>query len=91
MLEAVDAKKHCAACFIDLSKAFDTVDHSILRQRLYTIGMSDHAAGWFSNYLSNRKQCVQSDGLCSGFLNTVNSVPQGSVLGPIFIYIHYSQ
>ena len=54
MLEAMDAKKYCVARFIDLSKAFDTVDHSILRQQPSTIGMSDHAVGWFS------KQCVQS-------------------------------
>ena len=76
MLEAMDAKKYSDALFIDLSKASDTVDHSILRQRLSTIGMSHRAVGWFSNYLSNRKQCVQSDGLCSWFLNTVNGVLQ---------------
>ena len=54
IVEAMDAKKYCAALFIDLSKAFDTVDQSISCQRLSTIGMSDHAVGWFSNYFSGR-------------------------------------
>lgn len=45
--------------FIDLSKALDTVDHGILGQRLLEISLSVRAVDWFSNYLLDRKQCVQ--------------------------------
>ena len=54
----LDNKQSCAALFIDLSKAFDTVDHQILKQRLLSIGLSSHAVGWFVNYPSERSQCV---------------------------------
>lgn len=86
--EALDKKNHCAALFIDLSKAFDTVDHAILCQRLSDIGLSSHAVGWFTNYLSHRKQCVQFGDLTSNFLTVSNGVPQGSVLGPTLFTIY---
>jgi hypothetical protein len=60
--------------FIDLSKAFDNVDHAVLVQRLKCCGMTGHALDWFSNYLLNHTQCVLE--LCSG-------VPKGSIFGPI--------
>lgn len=53
IIEALDSKKMCAALFIDLSKAFDMVNHCILKQRLLNIGLSEKAAGWFENYLSD--------------------------------------
>lgn len=46
-IESVDSKKHCAAVFIALSKAFDTVDHTSLIQLLVSIGLSKHTIGWF--------------------------------------------
>ena len=64
----LDFKEHCAALFIDLSKAFDTVDHVILKNRLKGIGLSEHSVSWFGNYLSDRSQCVKADGLTSGYL-----------------------
>ena len=45
----------------DLSKAFDTVDHAVLVQRLKCCGITGHALDWFINYLSNRTQCVMAD------------------------------
>ena len=54
--EAIDKQQHCVSLFIDLSKAFDTVDHAILRQRLSSVGLSEHAIAWFANYLSSRTQ-----------------------------------
>ena len=57
IIEALDGRKYCAALFIDLSKAFDTVDHVILADRLHKIGLSDQAVNWFSNYLSGRTVC----------------------------------
>ncbi|KAJ8287209.1 hypothetical protein GJAV_G00048920 [Gymnothorax javanicus] len=81
ILEALDKKFHCAALFVDLSKAFDIVDHSILCQRLSAIGFSSNAVGWFANYLSNRKQSVLVGELSSSMVKVSNGVPQGSVLG----------
>lgn len=84
----LDKKQSCAALFIDLSKAFDTVDHHILRLRLSSIGLSDQAVGWFENYLSERSQCVQFNGITSEPLNIANGVPQGSVLAPLLFSIY---
>jgi len=54
--DILDNKQSCAALFMNLSKAFDTVDHQILNQRLASIGISSHAVGWFVNFLSERSQ-----------------------------------
>ena len=46
--EAIDKKHHCVSLCIDLSNAFDSVDHAILRQRLSRVGLSEHAVAWFA-------------------------------------------
>ncbi len=76
---ALDRKQHCASLFIDLSKAFDMVDHDGMRHRLVSIGLSDSAVAWFSNYLSDRTQCVKVDGCFSDILTVHKGVPQGSI------------
>ena len=68
-ITAIDEKEHCAALFLDLSKAFDTVDHSVLLQKLVNIGFSSKSVKWFENYLSDRTQSVQADGLSSSCKN----------------------
>ena len=85
--EAINKKQHCVSLFIDLSVAFATVDHAILRQRLSSVGLSEHAVAWFANYLSDRTQCTQFDGLMSVKLSVFNGVPHGSV--PWSSLIHY--
>ena len=65
---------------IDLQKAFDTCDHSILLRKLEGMGVT--STNWFRPYLSDRRQCVQVGGCNSSFLDVSCGVPQGSILGP---------
>jgi hypothetical protein len=62
---ALDSKQCCAAIFIDLTKAFDTVDRSIIVGRQRSIGVSGESLAWFANYLSQRVQCIKSEHLLS--------------------------
>ena len=75
---------------IDLQKAFDTVNHDIMIDKLRAIGVSSSSLSWFESYLTGRLQCVQVDGTCSEFLPISCGVPQGSILGPqlFLIYIN---
>lgn len=81
-------KKTCAALFIDLSRAFNTVKHGILKQRLLNIPLSEKAVSWFNNYLTDRTQCVTFDGVLSKLLHVALGVLQGSMLGPLLFTIY---
>ena len=73
---------------LDLSAAFDTIDHSILLQRLeITFGVSGTALEWFKSYFSNRHQAVVIKGKKSSDHLLNYGVPQGSVLGPVHFYL----
>jgi retron-type reverse transcriptase len=76
---------------LDLSAAFDTIDHKILLNKLYTkCGMRDTALKWFKSYLSDRTQKVTIGNSHSETESLKYSVPQGSVLGPILFSIYNS-
>ena len=66
---ATDNKKHAIGVFIDLKKAFDTVDHRILIKKLEHYGVRGAASDWLKSYLSNRKQFVNIDGCSSELLD----------------------
>ncbi len=87
-LMVIDNGDFCASLFIDLSKAFDTVDHEILLHRLKSVDLSSLVIPWFKNYLSGRTQCVQDEGKLSESLDIAKGVPQGSVLGPLLFTIY---
>ena len=74
--------------FIDLSKAFDTVSHSSLVNKLITFGIKSYELQWFTNYLLNRSQCVSFDGSMSEKFKITSGVPQGSILGPLLFILY---
>lgn len=74
--------------FIDLSKAFDTVDHTILLSKLQHYGICKTNLEWFKNYLSNRKQGLHYDGNMTELKRIKCGVPQGSILGPLLFLLY---
>ena len=73
------------ACFIDLAKAFDNLNHDILCKKLGKLGITDSLGKLIINYLSNRKQCTMANGITSPYHDIVCGVPQGSILDPCYL------
>ena len=78
------------AVFLDLSAAFDLVDHTILAQKLKMYGLDDDSLEWVSTYLNQRYQAVWLDHVLSDFIEVKTGVPQGSNLGPLFFLIFFN-
>jgi hypothetical protein len=89
LLQAMDRDKISLLLLLDLSAAFDTVDHQILLDRLRIhFGIRSSALSWFQSYLNNRKQFVSVGNHKSEPTNLCFGVPQGSVLGPVLFVLY---
>ena len=87
ILEAIDKKQLTATVLLDMSEAFDSVNHGILLSKLQYIGLSFTAIKWFCSYLQSRYQVVKNHNGTSAQLPTTCGVPQGSILGPLLCSI----
>ena len=86
--QETDAKKIPFSVFLVLSKAFDTLDHTIPSTKLHYYGVRDTALNWFKSYLFKRTQYVECNGSSSSIRETETRVPQGSILGPLLFIIY---
>ena len=85
---ALDKGKVVVGCFLDLKKAFDTVNHHILISKLRKNILRGHILQWFESYLKNRKQFVQIKNFKSQIKSPTCGVPQGSILGPLLFILY---
>ena len=83
----LDKKQHVIVIFLDLSKAFETIDHELLLLKREKYGFSIRALELMKNYLSNRQSIVNFYGKFSSSETLRTGVPQGSILGPLVFVI----
>ena len=86
-IQEVDRGNMVGVMMVDLSAAFDMVDHPLLLQKLKLLGLEDDSLAWMNSYLSGRSQSVLVDGCLSPPLDVECGVPQGSILGPLLYII----
>ena len=86
----VDCGKLTGAVYVDLSKAFDTVSHAVILERLPSYGIISNELQWFTDYLFERRQYVIFNGTQSDTEYVTCGVPQGSTLGPLLFLIHFN-
>src|SRR6218665_2098176 len=88
--DAMNSNKYSLGVLFDISKAFDTVNHALLINKLEYYGTRGVAKQWFVYYLRNRSQFVSLKGITSPSLEITSGIPQGSILGPILFLIYLS-
>ena len=84
----MDDKKVICSIFLNLRKAFDSVDHSIILKKLNYYGFRRSTLNFFKSYFENCRICIKSNGTKSIFYNVSHGVPQGLVLGPIIFSLY---
>ena len=88
LVKALDNRNCAVGTFLDFQKAFDTVDHCILLDKLHIYGIRGIAHEWFSSYMSKRHQSVMYNNFESDYKEIKCGVPHGSVLGPLLFLIY---
>ena len=86
-LQNMDDGMITGACFLDIEKCFNTINHDLLLQQLNWYGICNNERNWFKSYLANRSQCTFYDGKLSDILDINIGIPQGSVLGPALFLV----
>ena len=84
----MDAGKLNGSLFIDLKKAFDTVDHNILLRKLFCQGVNGNALQLLKSYLTDRTQRCYVNGVLSADQYVSSGIPRGSILGPLLFIIY---
>ena len=85
---SLDSRDIVIGIFLDLKKAFDTVDHRIMIRKLYAYGIRGSILNWFISYLEDRSQYVAFDEAHSSTQPIKCGIPQGSILGPLLFIIY---
>ena len=89
VIEALESKKKVLCTFVDLSKAFDTLPHQAILDKIGHLGFSRDTIDWFRSYLKDRFQYCEFNGILSGYLAVEYGTPQGTCLGPT-IFLMYT-